>query len=143
MAKAVDVAATEGGRHSSGLTSLGVALGTPAYMSPEQASADSQVDHRADIYSLGVMAYEMLAGASPFANRPPQQMLARRTFQSRFSRVANSCSPTPIPSEGAPTPHRTPIEKHGGRHERKRPKTAAPASRRHHPSLPDRRWTSA
>lgn len=58
------------------LTDLGVALGTPAYMSPEQATADSQVDHRADLYSLGCVAYEMLAGTSPFAGRTNQQMLA-------------------------------------------------------------------
>ena len=76
VAKAVDIASTHGGGAASGLTSLGVALGTPAYMSPEQASADPHVDHRADIYSFGCLAYEMLCGASPFANRPPQQMLA-------------------------------------------------------------------
>src|SRR5438105_7837495 len=59
-----------------GLTSRGVALGTPAYMSPEQASADPSVDHRADIYSLGVLAYELLTGQPPFAGRTPQHLLA-------------------------------------------------------------------
>src|SRR5882762_9510991 len=59
-----------------GITSLGVALGTPAYMSPEQASADPSVDHRADIYSLGVLAYELLTGHPPFAGRTPQHLLA-------------------------------------------------------------------
>jgi serine/threonine-protein kinase len=57
-------------------TSAGIALGTPAYMSPEQAAADPQVDHRADLYALGVLAYEMLAGQHPFTPRPPQAMLA-------------------------------------------------------------------
>ncbi|HVT38571.1 MAG TPA: protein kinase [Gemmatimonadaceae bacterium] len=76
VAKAMDLAVTEGGGAKSGLTSLGVALGTPAYMAPEQATADPQVDHRADIYSFGCLAYELLAGSSPFAGRSPQQLLA-------------------------------------------------------------------
>ncbi len=73
VAKAVDAASTAGGH---GITSVGVALGTPAYMAPEQASADPLVDHRADIYAWGVMAYELLTGQSPFAGRTPQSMLA-------------------------------------------------------------------
>ncbi len=61
---------------SSSLTSLGVALGTPAYMSPEQAAADPHVDHRADLYAVGAMAYEMLCGRPPFSGMTPQQVLA-------------------------------------------------------------------
>jgi tetratricopeptide (TPR) repeat protein/tRNA A-37 threonylcarbamoyl transferase component Bud32 len=72
VAKALSHATSVG----EGLTSLGVALGTPAYMAPEQASADPTVDHRADLYAFGAVAYEMLAGRSPFHGRTPQQMLA-------------------------------------------------------------------
>ncbi len=63
------------------LTSVGMALGTPAYMAPEQAVADPNVDHRADIYSLGVVAYEMLAGGSPYNASTPQAMLAAHVTQ--------------------------------------------------------------
>jgi len=64
-----------------GITSLGVALGTPAYMSPEQASADPSLDHRTDIYSFGVLAYELLTGQPPFAGRAPQNMLAAHVIE--------------------------------------------------------------
>ena len=56
-------------------TALGWAVGTPAYMAPEQAAADPATDHRADLYALGVIAYEALAGAHPFGQRTPQAML--------------------------------------------------------------------
>jgi len=78
VAKALS-ASTEPG--SSGLTSLGMAMGTPAYMAPEQAAADPDTDHRADIYALGAMAYEMLTGRPLFPNRSPQQVLAAHTMQ--------------------------------------------------------------
>jgi len=63
------------------LTSTGVALGTPAYMAPEQASADPHMDGRVDIYALGVMGYEMLAGHTPFPGLNPQQTLAAHVTQ--------------------------------------------------------------
>src|SRR3990172_3261543 len=61
---------------ASSLTSLGVALGTPAYMAPEQAVADPNVDHRADIYALGALGYEMLCGRPPFTGPNAQAVLS-------------------------------------------------------------------
>ncbi len=63
------------------LTSAGVALGTPAYMAPEQASADPQMDARVDIYALGVLGYEMLTGHPTFPGLNPQQTLAAHVTQ--------------------------------------------------------------
>ncbi|MEP6906175.1 MAG: protein kinase, partial [Gemmatimonadales bacterium] len=78
VAKALSVSAAS---DSSGLTSMGLAIGTPAYMSPEQALADPTVDHRADIYAWGVMAYEMLTGLPPFKRATPQATLAAHAIE--------------------------------------------------------------
>ncbi len=59
-----------------GLTSAGMSLGTPAYMAPEQVAADPHVDHRADLYALGLVAYEMMTCSSPYVATTPQQQLA-------------------------------------------------------------------
>jgi hypothetical protein len=63
------------------LTTAGVVLGTPAYMAPEQATADPHLDGRVDIYALGVLGYEMLTGYPPFHGITPQQTLAAHVTQ--------------------------------------------------------------
>ncbi len=63
------------------ITQRGMSLGTPTYISPEQAVGDPDLDHRADIYSLGVMAYEMITGHPPFAGRSSQQVMAAHANQ--------------------------------------------------------------
>ena len=60
------------------LTETGLALGTPAYMSPEQATGSRELDGRSDVYALGCVLYEMLAGGPPFTGPTPQAVIARR-----------------------------------------------------------------
>src|SRR5438876_664876 len=73
VAKAVSSSSGTGGAT---LTSLGMALGTPAYMAPEQAAGDPNVDHRADLYAVGALGYELLAGRPPFGGLSTEGMLA-------------------------------------------------------------------
>ena len=80
VAKALDQA------RQSSLTSTGLALGTPTYMAPEQAAADPHTDHRADIYALGVLGYEILTGQPPFTAPTAQAVVAAHLTQ----------APTPI-----------------------------------------------
>jgi len=64
------------------LTETGLAIGTPAYMSPEQAAGTGQVDRRSDIYSLGCVLYETLAGQPPFTGSTAQAIMARHSLDS-------------------------------------------------------------
>jgi tetratricopeptide (TPR) repeat protein len=74
IAKAISASRNEGA--SGTLTQLGTAIGTPTYMSPEQAAGDPETDHRTDIYAFGCMAYELLTGRPPFTDQNPRKLLA-------------------------------------------------------------------
>ena len=71
VARAIDAAAER-------LTETGLALGTPAYMSPEQAAGERMLDGRSDLYAVGCVLYEMLAGEPPFTGPTAQAILAKR-----------------------------------------------------------------
>ena len=72
VARALTSSGTEG------LTEAGVSVGTPAYMSPEQSLADPVIDGRSDLYSLGCVLYEMLAGEAPYTGTSAQAIVAKR-----------------------------------------------------------------
>src|SRR6185369_14306384 len=93
IAKAISASRTDSGGGAT-LTQLGTSIGTPAYISPEQAAGDPDVDHRADIYSFGCMAYELLASRPPFIARTPQRLLGAHMSE----------APQPITELRADTP---------------------------------------
>ncbi|MEJ2218340.1 MAG: bifunctional serine/threonine-protein kinase/formylglycine-generating enzyme family protein [Gemmatimonadota bacterium] len=90
VAKAV----SSSGSETQSITTAGISLGTPTYMSPEQASAEGPIDHRTDIYSFGVMAYELLTGSPPFVAGSAQAVLAAHL----------TVEPTPVSNLRADTP---------------------------------------
>jgi serine/threonine-protein kinase len=77
------------------LTTAGVALGTPTYMAPEQAAGDDHIDHRADIYAVGVLGYELLAGRPPFTGTTAQEVLAAHVTQAPNDVTAHRASVPP------------------------------------------------
>jgi serine/threonine-protein kinase len=64
-----------------GLTAVGAPIGTPAYMSPEQAAGDPRIDHRTDLYSVGALAYQMLTGQKVFGDRPVREIFAAHAME--------------------------------------------------------------
>jgi tRNA A-37 threonylcarbamoyl transferase component Bud32 len=81
VAKAATAAAAAATMVGGTLTTLGLAIGTPTYMAPEQAAGQRDVDGRSDLYAVGVMAYEMVTGAPPFTGPTPQAVLAAHVTQ--------------------------------------------------------------
>jgi len=77
IARAVTVAGAET------LTETGIAVGTPAYMSPEQGVGNGEVDGRSDLYSLGCVLYEMLSGETPFTGPSAQSVMAKHAVATR------------------------------------------------------------
>jgi serine/threonine-protein kinase len=80
IAKALSASRTLPGAAT--LTQAGSSIGTPAYMAPEQVAGDPAVDHRADLYAWGCLAYELLAGEPPFVRDTPQRLLAAHLSES-------------------------------------------------------------
>ena len=81
IARALTLAAIGGPSAVTVGTPSGVALGTPEYMSPEQATADRTLDHRADVYALGCVVYEMLGGEPPFTGPSSAAIIARHCVE--------------------------------------------------------------
>ena len=75
----------------SGTTSVGIAIGTPAYMAPEQLAADPSADHRMDLYAVGLLAYELLTGLQPFSGSSPQATMAAQL--TRMPTPLEECCP--------------------------------------------------
>src|SRR5690606_26520606 len=75
------IAKLTGDQQGSRRTRTGIVMGTPAYMSPEQCEGRGQIDHRTDIYALGILLYEMLTGQVPFRGEGYGEVLVQHMTQ--------------------------------------------------------------
>jgi eukaryotic-like serine/threonine-protein kinase len=96
IAKAISASRQDAESHTTALTSVGTSLGTPAYMSPEQAAGDPATDARTDLYAWGVMAYELLAGQHPMARHRSAHAMIRAHIVEMPTPLAD-CAPA-LPS---------------------------------------------
>jgi serine/threonine protein kinase/tetratricopeptide (TPR) repeat protein len=94
IARAIEAAAEEGDVKDKDVTAQGVALGTPSYMAPEQASGEGNADQRVDIYAAGLVMYEMLAGRSPFAG-----LSKRETVLAHLTQTPQPITRTDVPAD--------------------------------------------
>ena len=107
IAKAVTAAANDN------LTQTGSAVGTPAYMSPEQAAGEAELDGRSDVYSLGCMVYEMLSGSAPFTGSTAQAVITKRFTETPPSiRAARSTVPEAVDTAVSRSLARVPAERY-------------------------------
>ena len=81
IAKALKAAEHATDTNATAVTRTGISMGTPQYMAPEQAAGDPSVDHRADVYSYGILAYELLTGRTPFEGRTAGELLVAHFFE--------------------------------------------------------------
>lgn len=118
------------------LTRQGEIFGTPWYMSPEQARGSDEVDHRADIYAVGVILYEAVAGRLPFDGDHPREVLRQLAAQqARPLELRPGAPRDPVALQGAPQHLSPPDALHPARCER----GAHGLSRRHRPTLVSQR----
>ena len=115
------------------LTETGLSLGTPQYMSPEQATGDRHLDARSDVYSLAAVLYEMLAGEPPVTGPNAQAMIAKlMTERPVHLRVVRGSVPDDIDAAVAKALDKTPADRFASRR-RLRPRARAQADHRHRP----------
>jgi len=106
IARAVDAAG------SARLTETGLAVGTPAYMSPEQSAAEREIDGRSDLYALGCVLYEMLAGEPPYTGPTAQAIIAKRmTLPVPSVRTVRETVPVPVDRALASALARSPADR--------------------------------